>query len=136
MLCVVALTSVVAGCSTLMSGSSDSIDLEGVWIGAETSQGRNSCKSTFAEEQFNVDIGGGKETYKGTFVTDATTTPISLTLSITESSVPQFAGQTAYGICKVEGKTLSVAFCQPGLNMRPVSFTVSMGIRAFEGDKQ
>jgi uncharacterized protein (TIGR03067 family) len=74
--------------------------------------------------------------YKGTYVTDASSNPKSMSLTITESPMPAYVGQTSNGIYKIEGSTLTFAANQPGVATRPTDFTPGGNAEVFTLIKQ
>ena len=63
-----------------------------------------------------------REVAKGTFKLDASRTPRTIDIEITESSEPDSQGRTAVGIYELKGDELKWCTAQPGSDQRPTQF--------------
>ena len=93
----------------------------GTWVG--TAAG-NPTVWTFTLTATNAEVTMGTTmAYKGTYVTDASSNPKSMSLTVTESPMTTYVGQTSNGIYEIEGSTLTLAANEPGVATRPTDFT-------------
>jgi uncharacterized protein (TIGR03067 family) len=92
---------------------------------------------TFTLSATNAEVKMGTiVAYKGTYVTDVSSNPKSMSLTVAESPVPAYVGQTSNGIYKIEGSTLTFAANEPGVATRPTDFTPGGNAEVFTLIKQ
>jgi uncharacterized protein (TIGR03067 family) len=95
--------------------------LEGTWTGYEINglPGWTAIVSGKSLEVYSPYI----EWYKGTFTIMENAEPKEIDYKITQSFYSPYIGETALGIYKIEGKTLTMCFSEPSHTPRPSSFT-------------
>jgi uncharacterized protein (TIGR03067 family) len=104
------------------SGNQGSGDLVGTWVGTAVGHDPTTVW-TFTATSTNVEVKiDTVATYRGTYVADASSNPKTITITITDSTVSLYIGQTSNGIYKIEGSTLTFAANKPGTTARPTDF--------------
>jgi uncharacterized protein (TIGR03067 family) len=96
--------------------------LEGVWTGYEIG-GSSGWTVTVQGNQItgnSVDYG---ELYEGPFTVNTNATPNQIDIVVTQSDFPQYVGATILGIYQITGNTLTFAGNEPGVPVRPTTFS-------------
>jgi uncharacterized protein (TIGR03067 family) len=118
---IVACTCVL-GCGGSGNQGSGDPALVGTWVGTAVGHDPTTVW-TFTATSTNVEVKiDTVATYRGTYVADASSNPKTITITITDSTVSLYIGQTSNGIYKIEGSTLTFAANKPGTTARPTDF--------------
>lgn len=111
-----ALTS---GCSTMRK--SGAAELQGTWIGHELNGG-DTGTFIVSGNAFEFHGRDPRVWYKGTFILREDRQPKQFVAHIADTGIPQYVGKDAIAIYKIEGKTLTIAADEPGVDGAPTSF--------------
>lgn len=103
-------------------------EILGTWIGDEDNGQLDSWG--FVLSCNGLEVVGPQEWYRGTFLLNKAANPYQIDFLITASHDGGNTGKISLGIYQVEGNTLTIAFNEPGVTTRPLSFTLN-GTRVF-----
>ena len=132
---IVACTCVL-GCGGSGNQGSGDPALVGTWVGTAVGHDPTTVW-TFTATSTNVEVKiDTVATYRGTYVADASSNPKTITITITDSTVSLYIGQTSNGIYKIAGSTLTFAANEPGVATRPADFTPGGNAEVFTLIKQ
>lgn len=110
--------------------SEKSTELEGTWVG--TADGEYGGEWTFVISKDRVEAKGPEsEYYAGTVSLNTKTNPKQADFKIDKCSMPQYVGETALGIFKLDGNKLTLAASEPGSMSRPAYLESGGGARLF-----
>ncbi len=97
--------------------------LEGAWKGRVVTPGREGPASIIFSGQTLEFHGDGTNNWvKGTFTLRENTDPKQLVGIVTECAAPEYVGQKAYAIYKIENGTLTLTGNLPGVSNFPAAF--------------
>jgi len=110
-------------------------ELEGTWVGADA--GGYGGQWTFVISKGKVEVKGPEsEYYAGTMKLNNKTNPKQLDFKIEKCSLPEYVGETALSIYKLEGNKLTLAASEPGSIYRPTFFDSTGGVMLFSLTKK
>ena len=117
------------GCDN-STGSGNITELEGIWNGTDNYSDSIMRIYNFSGSDFNYTEDGHTndedgEWYVGTFSINTQTNPKQIDAVIIDCfpNGSEYLGETALGIYKIEGNTLTLASHEPGVPTRPSSFS-------------
>ena len=129
---VVAAIFIFASCETNGGGGDPAV--VGTWVGTEVGH-FTIWTMVFHETTVDV-IEDDQVVYRGIYYAYPEEAPKRCEFKITSSSIPQYVGETAHGIYKIEVEQLTIASNEPGVPNTPTSFTPGGGTRVFVLTKQ
>jgi len=103
--------------------------LIGTWTGTEDTGAMYTF--VFDAGSWSMTDDAGAEWCEGTYTYNDNADPGLLDLYVTDSAYPQFIGQTALYIYKIEGDTLTLTGSDPGSDYRPSGFSEGGATRTF-----
>jgi uncharacterized protein (TIGR03067 family) len=104
-------------------------ELEGTWVGTDAG---GYDEWTFVISSGKVEVKGPESVfYSGTVALNTGTSPKQAEFKIEKCSMPEYVGETALGIYKLEGKKLTLAASEPGSINRPAFFDSTGGVMLF-----
>ncbi len=106
-------------------------DLQGRWIGTEVGGMGEEWVMEFSGDEATAST-EGMEVYEGIVYTNTSVTPHEVNFEITKSDFSPYVDETALGIYEVSGDKLTFASNEPGVAIRPTSFTPGDSTRVFE----
>jgi len=106
-------------------------ELEGTWVGSDAASYGDVW--TFVISKGKVEVKGPDYTfYSGTVTINDKTNPKQAEFKIEKCSMPEYVGETALSIYKLEGKKkLTLAASEPGSLYRPTYFDSGGGVMLF-----
>jgi len=105
-------------------------ELEGTWVGSDA--GSYGDAWTFVISKGKVEVKGPESAfYSGTITLNDKTNPKQAEFKIERCSMPEYAGETALSIYKLEGNNLTLATSEPGSISRPAYFDSTGGVMLF-----
>lgn len=119
----------VSGCSKPESEISEPVTisdtetLSGTWGGHEVGRGKEGEPSVmFTETTLEFRGANPQEWYEATYTLQEDTDPKRIDLVVTDCPFPNYVGQTAHGIYKIEDSKLIMTGNEPGNPDVPMSF--------------
>jgi uncharacterized protein (TIGR03067 family) len=104
-------------------------ELEGTWVGSDAG---GYDEWTFVISSGKVEVKGPESAfYSGTITLNDKTNPKQAEFKIERCSLPEYVGETALSIYKLEGKKLTMAASEPGSMDRPAFFDSTGGVMLF-----
>ena len=109
-------------------------ELEGTWVGTDAG---GYDEWTFVISKGKVEVKGPESMfYSGTVNLNTGTSPKQAEFKIDKCSQPEYVGETALSIYKLEGKKLTLAASEPGSMYRPAFFDSTGGVMLFSLTKR
>jgi len=101
-------------------------ELEGTWVGTDAG---GYDEWTFVISSGKVEVKGPESAYySGVMTLNDKTNPKQAEFKIDKCSLPEYVGETALSIYKLEGKKLTLAASEPGSLYRPAFFDSTGGV--------
>jgi len=120
------------GCSASKdsSGASQKSEIEGVWIGSIVNQRGPVATFVLTDSEFEVSS-GSKQLYKGTMILRTDVSPKQADMIVTESANARYVGKKTLAIYELRsaGDSVVIAANEPGIDIRPRSFEMSLDSR-------
>ena len=111
-----------------------SSELEGTWVGTDAG---GYDEWTFIISSGKVEVKGPESAfYSGTVNLNTGTNPKQAEFKIDKCSLPEYVGETALSIYKLEGNKLTLAASEPGSINRPAYFDSTGGVMLFSLTKR
>ena len=118
-------------CDNEPTGNSSETEMQGIWIGYELEGGNDEWTYDVNEDVLDISASISQEWYKGTISLNTNAVPKQIDYFITDSYFNEAIDETALGIYKIEGDTLTFAANAPGNPERPTSYLAENGARVY-----
>jgi len=110
-------------------------ELNGTWVGTDAAGYGDEW--TFVISKGKVEVKGPESAfYSGTVTLNTGTNPKQAEFKIEKCSLPEYVGETALSIYKLEGNKLTLAASEPGSINRPAFFDSTGGVMLFSLTKR
>jgi uncharacterized protein (TIGR03067 family) len=116
-------------CGCASTPKRDLTRLQGTWVGEEIGGPKGECRMTIEGTTFRFQGARAEEWYVATLTLNPKAQPKQAMVRIGDCPVPRYVNQTTKAIYKLEGKTLTIAAHEPGVEALPTTFEPSAGSR-------
>ena len=129
---------ILISCGCASAPKRDLSRMQGTWVGEETGGPKGECRITIEGATFRFQGARPEEWYVGKLTLNPKTQPKQAMVLIADCPAPRYVNQTAKGIYKLEGKTMTIAAHEPGDDAVPTTFDLSADnrMRAFVFTRQ
>jgi uncharacterized protein (TIGR03067 family) len=118
-------------CDKEPTGNNSDTEMQGTWLGYELEAGNDEWTYDVNEDILDISASISQEWYKGTITLNTNTIPKQIDYFVTDSIFDEAIGETALGIYKIEGDTLTFAARVPGDSERPQNYIPGNGTRVY-----
>jgi uncharacterized protein (TIGR03067 family) len=122
------VTLIWSGCATAPRNEMSA--LQGTWLGHELGGQMGECRMTVSGDSVKVQSTRSGEWYAGKLALMEGTSPKQGVLLVEGCNDLHYVGKTSRVIYKLEGKTLTLAGCEPGYDTVPTTFESSEASRS------
>ena len=109
--------------------------LEGTWSGYEIGSSHRDWTLTIEHNQFALVCENGSMWFKGSLRLNTNCNRKKMDLLISDSTIHNYDGKTAFGIYEIEDDSLILVTAEPGNGHRPFSLQETVGVMAFVFEK-
>jgi uncharacterized protein (TIGR03067 family) len=119
---VVAVAALLVSCGCASTPKHDLSQLQGNWLGEEIGGEKGPCRMTIEGDTMKFQGTRRQEWYVGTLTLDPKTKPRQASVLINDCGFRQYVNKTTRAIYKLEGKKLTLAGHEPGIEIFPTTF--------------